>query len=123
MEILDLKNEESGLDKIISETQERLKYLMSLKNKLDEADDENLLTVFGNKIKQLRIDNNLSQEDFASITQVSRGYVSKLENGKLNPSYTAFLRIVTNLGLNTDEILDFMLDNIKVITEQNKKNL
>lgn len=115
--------EKCDLDKQIEEAKNKLESLINLKRKIDVDDDQKILIDFGFNVKKIRELNHLSQEDFASITQISRGYVSKLENGKINPSYTSFLRIVTNLGLDENQITQLISDNVKEVLEQNKKNL
>jgi len=48
-----------------------------------------------NKISELRKANNMSQQDLASLTGVSRQTITSLEIGKYNPSIILAYRIAT----------------------------
>ncbi|MDZ4765534.1 MAG: helix-turn-helix transcriptional regulator [Chloroflexota bacterium] len=45
-----------------------------------------VLLQFGNKLRKLRIERNLSQEDLAALCQLDRTYISGIERGKRNVS-------------------------------------
>jgi transcriptional regulator with XRE-family HTH domain len=51
--------------------------------KLTRKGGESKVTL-GDFIKKYRLENNLTQDDFARIANISRGYVSQLESG-INP--------------------------------------
>jgi len=57
------------------------------------------------KIKEVRIANNLSQEQLALIANVDRSFISRLERGIANPSYLMLLQIASALKKSIKEIL------------------
>lgn len=59
----------------------------------------------GNKIKQIRIDNNLTQREFADIFGVTYQAVSKWENGKNLPDISIMKLICDKYNYNLDELL------------------
>lgn len=58
----------------------------------------------GERLKKLRKERNLSQEDFADATQLDRTYVSGLERGVRNPSYLTLLKIAKALHITLKEL-------------------
>ena len=59
--------------------------------------------VIGKKIKTLRTLNNLTQEELASRCELTKGYISQLENDLTSPSITTLVDILTALGTNLNE--------------------
>lgn len=57
----------------------------------------------GNKIKQLRIQNNLTLEELASRTELTKGFLSQVERDLTSPSITTLQDIVEALGLNLEQ--------------------
>jgi transcriptional regulator with XRE-family HTH domain len=66
----------------------------------------------GNKIKQLRIKNALTQEELANRSELSKGFISQLERDLTSPSIATLVDILECLGTN---LKDFFSD-----TEQEK---
>ena len=60
----------------------------------------------GNLIKQIRKDNNLTQNKFAEILNVTPQAVSKWENGKNIPDLSVLKKIKELYGINLDSLLD-----------------
>ena len=54
----------------------------------------------GKRIRQLRIQNGLTQEELASRCELTKGFVSQLENDLATPSLPALMDIVSALGTN-----------------------
>ncbi len=52
----------------------------------------------GPKIKQLRIANNLTQEELADRAELSKGFISQIENDLTSPSITTLVDILQCLG-------------------------
>lgn len=64
------------------------------------------ISVNGERLVELRVDANLSQEEFALRADVSKGYVSQIETGKSGKiSEAAFNRIVGVFGVEREELL------------------
>jgi transcriptional regulator with XRE-family HTH domain len=61
----------------------------------------------GERIRQLRIAKNWTQEDLAGECGLDRSYISGLEVGRRNPTYLNLLRISTTLGIPLIALLDF----------------
>lgn len=59
----------------------------------------------GEKIKSIRIDNQLTQEEFANKINISRTAVSKWELGKGYPSITLLKTISKEFGVSLDDLL------------------
>ena len=57
----------------------------------------------GKKIKQLRLLKNLTQEELASRCDLTKGYISQLENDLTSPSITTLVDILDVLGTNLNE--------------------
>ena len=60
---------------------------------------------FNEKIKKIRISNNLTQEEFADILKVSRSAVAKWEQGRGMPSLDLLERISKVYELSIDELI------------------
>ncbi len=56
-------------------------------------------------IKQFRKSRKVSQLELESLAQLCFGTVSRIENGKVNPTKETLLKIVQGLKLNNDEAL------------------
>ncbi len=48
----------------------------------------------------------LSQEDLAAEAGIARNYLSRIENGKVNPSITVFISLIQALGIKANDILN-----------------
>ena len=55
---------------------------------------------FGKKIKQMRIYHNLTQEELADRCELTKSYISQLENDKTSPSIETLENILEVLGSN-----------------------
>ena len=61
--------------------------------------------VLGKKLKKIREEKNMSQEDVAKAAGVSVGYYARVERGKHDPTTTKFTKICKALKVNPAEIL------------------
>ncbi|WP_256083572.1 helix-turn-helix domain-containing protein, partial [Staphylococcus aureus] len=52
----------------------------------------------GNKIKNLRRIKNLTPDELAERTDLSKGYISQIESEPASPSMETFLNIIEVLG-------------------------
>lgn len=57
----------------------------------------------GNKIKRLRLQLNLSQAELADRCELTKGYISQLENDLTSPSISALCDILSALGTDLAE--------------------
>ena len=77
----------------------------------------------GEKIYQLRKKKNLSQEDLASVLNVSRQTISKRETGDSNPDLDKIVPLCNFFDISTDEFLkgkDIVYE--RKLTNEKKKN-
>lgn len=71
------------------------------------------MKTFGNTLKQLRLNNNLSQAQLASQLNVTKSLISAYENGLRMPSYEVLTQIAKIFNVSTDYLL-----NIEINREQ-----
>ena len=57
----------------------------------------------GGKIKRLRLKLNLTQEELANRTELSKGFISQLERDLTSPSIATLMDILEALGTNLSE--------------------
>ncbi|HFK0433341.1 TPA: helix-turn-helix domain-containing protein, partial [Listeria monocytogenes] len=60
---------------------------------------------FGNRLKQLRKNNNKTQEDISKILGISRGAYSHIENGRNEPDMETIVKLANIFGVSTDYLL------------------
>ena len=61
--------------------------------------------VLGSKIRALRLDKGISQMELGARIGKDDTSISRLENGKVNPTYTYLLQIAEGLGISIAELL------------------
>jgi len=61
---------------------------------------------FGDKVRQLRIDKNLTQPELAEAMGIEQSYLSKLENGKSLPSNDVLNRILDVFAIEVGDLVD-----------------
>lgn len=66
------------------------------------ANEETVYTL-GAKLRDLRLKNGLTQEELADRAELSKGYISLLENDLTSPSIATLTDILTLLGTNLSE--------------------
>lgn len=64
----------------------------------------------GAKIKRMRIEKQLTQEELANRCELSKGFISQLENNLTSPSIATLIDILEILGSNLKEFFDDMND-------------
>ncbi|MDU3396763.1 MAG: helix-turn-helix transcriptional regulator [Clostridiales bacterium] len=57
-----------------------------------------------NRLEEIRKENGITQEELASILEVSRQTIGSLENGRYNPSIILAFKIVKYFGLTIEDI-------------------
>ncbi|HWK54753.1 MAG TPA: helix-turn-helix transcriptional regulator [Hyphomicrobiales bacterium] len=61
---------------------------------------------FGEKLKQLRQEQNLTQPQLAEVVGIEQSYLSKLENGKGVPSGEVFSRLLEALQVGMEDFIE-----------------
>jgi transcriptional regulator with XRE-family HTH domain len=64
--------------------------------------------LFGNRIRELRVQANLSQEKFALQINMDRTYLASVEGGKRNISIENIYKIANGLGITLEELFKGM---------------
>jgi XRE family transcriptional regulator, regulator of sulfur utilization len=59
----------------------------------------------GENLKRIRMEKGISQGDIARSLDVSRGFVSNIENGKTNPTLATIAKLAQAIGVSSDELL------------------
>lgn len=59
----------------------------------------------GNKIREIRLKKELTQEELAHKAQLDYSYINQIENGKRNPSIDAVERIAKALGVKLKDLI------------------
>lgn len=55
--------------------------------------------LFGEKIKKIRKEKNMSFNEFANFTGFTTSYIYKLENGKINPTFKSINQFCEKLNV------------------------
>jgi len=66
-----------------------------------------ILKKFGEQVKSLRLQANLSQEEFAEKLNIHRTYISFIERGERNPSLLMVFKISRALKIKLPELFGF----------------
>ena len=67
----------------------------------------NLQQKLGKKIKTLRNEAGLSQEQLGELTDLDRTYISDIERGKRNPSLKSLEKLAKALKISISDITNF----------------
>lgn len=59
----------------------------------------------GENLKRIRTLKGISQGDIARSLEVSRGFISTIENGKTNPTLATIAKLAKAVGVSVDELL------------------
>ena len=62
---------------------------------------------FGIRVRQLRTELGITQEDLAERCGLFRTYLSRIETGVANPTLTMIFALAQTLGVTPPELLDF----------------
>lgn len=71
----------------------------------------------GNKLKQLRIQNNLTMEELGNRCDLSKGFISQLERDLTSPSITTLMDILECLGTDLTKFFNDTTEKKVVFTE------
>ncbi|MBC7523224.1 MAG: helix-turn-helix transcriptional regulator [Flavobacterium sp.] len=76
---------------------------------MDKIRDKNLVK-FGQHIKKIRENLNLSQDQVAANSNLTKSNISMIESGKRNLAFTTLIELSKGLGKTPKELLDFKFD-------------
>ncbi len=63
------------------------------------------LSAFGQRVREVREANGLSQERLAELSGLHRTYIGTVERGERNPALLNILRISASLGIDASELV------------------
>ena len=76
---------------------------------------KSLNLIIGNKLKDIRNKRNLSLDEVAKLTGVSKAMLGQIERGKSNPTVSTLWKIATGLKVSFSLFIDENQDDLKVI--------
>lgn len=79
--------------------------LVKRKAKRTYFKDDKLLTQIGNKIREIRLSKNISQETLANDCEVDYSQVNRMELGKVNFSISYLYKIAASLKVDPKNLL------------------
>lgn len=62
---------------------------------------------FANKLKKIREERNLSQEDLALLCEIDRTYIGRIERLERKPTIVILEKIANGLGIKLSELVNF----------------
>ena len=65
-----------------------------------------IITKFGERIRELRHKNNISQEELAELTDLHRTYIGGIERGERNVSLENIYKIAKALEISLSELFE-----------------
>ncbi len=87
---------------------------------------EELPKLSGKRIRQIRLQNKLTQSELAELVDLSVSYISHIENGKKTASFLSLIKIADELNVTIDELLygiqkdrpaDFQLELLSIFND------
>lgn len=69
--------------------------------------DQDILIRFSKRLKQLRGERKLSQEDLAYNSGLSLSQIARIETAKINPTLCTLIIIANTLKVHPRELMDF----------------
>ena len=76
----------------------------------------------GSKIKNIRYNHNISQEDMAKMLEVNRNYLSRVETNKTLPTAEILIKLAEKFNISIDSLLGVNL-NSKDATQSRVKKI
>lgn len=67
--------------------------------------DDKILKSLGERIRELRKEQSLSQESLAELAEIHVNHLRRIELGQANPTYLVLLRLAAALGLSLPGLL------------------
>ncbi len=68
--------------------------------------DEELFAALGKRIKDLRMEKGMSQQEFAAKLDYEKSNMSRMESGKVNLRIASLYKVAQVLGITLPELLD-----------------
>ena len=68
---------------------------------------ETIITLLGKRIRKLRQERGLSQEELAYLSHTNQGHIARIESGKNNTTLDVVVSISEGLGISVAELFYF----------------
>lgn len=75
-----------------------------------------ILVQFGDKLRKYRVAQSISQQQLAFETGVTREYINRIENGKVNISLKNIVAIASVLNIPPKDLLDFLVVSVNSVS-------
>lgn len=69
--------------------------------------DQELIQKFGNRLRDLRKEKDLSQEKLANLSNVTINQISRIERGEINPTLSTLGVIAAAMEVSLKDLLNF----------------
>lgn len=84
--------------------------------RVNKKQRKKILVEFGQRVKQLRKDQNITQDQLAFESELSREEISRIEGGKKNVALETNLALAIGFGITLKELFDFEYDYGQQVT-------
>jgi len=74
---------------------------------VEELNDEKFIVAFGKQLRNLRMQNKLSQEDLANDAEIPINQVGRIERAEIKTSLSTIYRLSNALKVKPKELFDF----------------
>ena len=64
----------------------------------------------GSKFKNIRYNNNISQDEMAKVLKINRNYLSRIETNKSLPTAEVLVRLAQSFNISIDSLLEVYSD-------------
>lgn len=75
----------------------------------------------GSKIKNIRYNHNISQEELAKVLEINRNYLSRIETNKSLPTAEILAKLAITYNISIDSLLGINLDGHEGIQAKKEK--
>ena len=69
--------------------------------------NNDILIIFGQRIKELRLKKNLTQDQFAQLCNLHKNYIGMIERGERNPSLKNIETIARAFEMSISDLMKF----------------
>jgi len=73
------------------------------------------LKTFGHRLRQIREERNLSQQELADLADLTRITITRFENAQMTPTLEALIGITKGLEIPLKDLMDFSLPKEKPV--------
>jgi transcriptional regulator with XRE-family HTH domain len=72
--------------------------------------DDNAIKAFGNRLRDVRKEKGISQEELSYLADVEHSQISRIERGVINTSLSQIFQIAKALKIHPKELLNFEIE-------------